>query len=110
MPGVVAGDGAVVDAAASSYRLLRAEAMLQAVEETQARALAEPDNWRLKRKAGVTRRAAEMASERAARRLARREAASAVKISAVEPEAVYQAVKGRRPRLCYKPLTLVSMV
>jgi hypothetical protein len=49
-----------------------------------------------------------MASERAARRLARREAASAVKISPVEPEAVYQSVKGRRPRLCYKPLTLVS--
>lgn len=108
MPGVVAGDGTVVDAAASSYRLLRAEAMLQAAEETKARLAAEPDNWRLRRKAEAARRAAEMASGRAARRLARREAASAVKISPVEPEAVYQSVKGRRPRLCYKPLTLVS--
>jgi transposase len=108
MPGVVAGDGTVVDAAASSYRLLRAEAMLQAAEETQARLAAEPGNWRLRRKAEATCRAAEMASGRAARRLARREAASAVKISPVEPEAVYQSVKGRRPRLCYKPLTLVS--
>src|SRR5712691_5805758 len=32
MPGVVAGDGAVVDAAASSYRLLRAEAVLQTAD------------------------------------------------------------------------------
>ncbi|HEV1991875.1 MAG TPA: transposase [Candidatus Dormibacteraeota bacterium] len=53
-PGVIAGDGTVVDAAASSYRLLRAEAMLQVAEETQARAAAEPDNWPLKRKAEAT--------------------------------------------------------
>jgi hypothetical protein len=41
-PGPVAGDGTVVEAAASHYRLLRAEAVIEAAREAQALAEAEP--------------------------------------------------------------------
>ena len=48
-PGTVAADGTVIEAAASDYRLLRAEVMIEAARAAQAAAEASPSNEELAR-------------------------------------------------------------
>jgi hypothetical protein len=53
VPGLVAGEGTVIAAAASHYRWLRAEAMMEAVPEAQTVAEASPRDAELTRKAAA---------------------------------------------------------
>jgi len=104
-PTVVAGDGTVIEAAASCYRLLRAEAAQQAAEAAQTEAAVEPGNAQLKRKAELAAAAAQLGAKRVARRWAYSGGdAAAVKVSITEPEAVYQRSKDGTTRLSYKPV------
>src|SRR6516165_4621624 len=91
-PGTVAGDGTVIEAAASHYRSLRSEAMVEAVREARAAAEANPINARLTAKAAAAERAAAIAQERLdiRRRHAR---AGDILLSPSEPEAVVQLRK-----------------
>jgi transposase len=63
-PGTVAGDGTVIEAAASRYRLLRAEAVLEAACTAQAAAEASPTDNQLAQKAVTAKRTAIIAQER----------------------------------------------
>lgn len=63
-PGTVAADGTVIEAAASDYRLLRAEAMMEAARAAQAAAAASPSDEELAHKAQVAQHAASIAHER----------------------------------------------
>ena len=108
-PTVVAGDGTVIEAAASCYRLLRAEAAQQVAEAAQTEAAVEPGNAQLKRKAELAAAAAQLGAKRVARRWAYSGGdAAAVKVSIAEPEAVYQRSKDGTNRLSYKPVVLAS--
>lgn len=63
-PGKVAAEGTVIEAAASDYRLLRAEAMMEAARAAQAAADASPSDEKLAHKAQVAQHAASIAHER----------------------------------------------
>jgi transposase len=108
-PGTVAGDGTVIEAAASHYRSLRSEAMVEAVREARAAAEANPINARLTAKAAAAERAAAIAQERLdiRRRHAR---AGDILLSPSEPEAVVQLRKDGIARPSYKPIAMVHEV
>jgi hypothetical protein len=102
----VAGDGTVIEAAASHFRTLRAEAMLEAAREARAAAEAIPADAELARKAAAAQRAAAIAQERSD--LRRRHArAGDILISPSEPQAVVQPLKDGVARPSYKPTAMV---
>lgn len=105
--GVVAGDGTVVEAAASHYRTLRSEAARQAAEQAARALKADPDNQRVQAEAEKAREVARVAEERRERRERKGKAADTVQVSPHEPEAVLQPRKDGASRLAYKPSTLV---
>jgi transposase len=105
-PGTVAGDGTVIEAAASRYRLLRAEAVMEAACTAQAAAEASPADNQLALKAAAAKRAASIAQERLRMRH-RHGRAGGVQLSPTEPEAVMQLRKDRVPRPSYKPTVMV---
>ena len=105
--GVVAGDGTVVEAAASHYQTLKVEAATRAAEEA-ARALeADPDNHRMQAVAEKAQEVARVADERRERRERQGKPTDKVRVSPQEPEAVLQPRKDGATRLAYKPSTLV---
>jgi transposase len=105
-PGTVAGDGTVIEAAASHYRLLRSEAMMEAAREAQAAAAASPSNAELARKATAAQHAATIAQERL--RLRQRHGhAGSIQLSPTEPEAAVQPRKDGVARPSYKPTVMV---
>ncbi len=105
-PGTVAGDGTVIEAAASHYRALRTEAVIEAACRAQALAEVEPTEAHL-RTAAAAKRAAIIAQERMnSRRLQYRKSPS-TELSPIEPEAVVQQRKDGVLRPSYKPITMV---
>jgi len=88
-PGTVAGDGTVIEAAASHYRLLKADA----AREAAARA---PED-------APAQAAAATATAREAERRARGDKGSSTLVSPTEPEAVSQPLKNGTQRPSYKP-------
>jgi len=105
--GVVAGDGTVVEAAASHFRTIKAEAAQQAVEKARQVAQAEPDNERMQAAAEKAEEVARVAEERTQRRQRQGKPTDKVRVSPQEPEAVLQPRKDGATRLAYKPSTLV---
>jgi transposase len=106
VPGTVAGDGTVIEAAASHYRLLRSEAMMEAAREAQAAAEASPSDAELALKAVAAQRAATIAQERLRLRQRHGHAGSVV-LSPTEPEAAVQLRKDGVARPSYKPTVMV---
>jgi transposase len=90
--GTVAGDGTVIEAAASHYRLLQAEAARVAASKA-------PDDERAQTTAAI-------ANSREAERQARGEDPGKVRLSPVEPEALVQKQKNDTYRPSYKPSVL----
>ncbi len=90
--GTVAGDGTVIEAAASRYRLLQAEAAREAASQA-------PDDARAQTTAAI-------ATERVAERRARGEDPGKVQLSPTEPEARVQKQKNNTYRPSYKPSVL----
>ncbi|HVA40321.1 MAG TPA: IS1182 family transposase [Candidatus Binataceae bacterium] len=107
-PTLTAGDGTLLDAAASRFRLLWSEAAEQAAQEARETAAAAPDDAKLKRKAELANAAVQLGADRLARRRMHQGDAAEVKVSLIEPEAVHQRAKDRTRRLAYKPVVLAN--
>lgn len=104
--GVVAGDGTVIEAAASRYRQMRAEALAQALQAAReaAQGQAQPS-------AGVEQleRAQSILDSRRQQRQAHGKDASGLTINPHEPEAVVQPQKDKqRYAASYKPSVLAN--
>jgi transposase len=106
-PGVVAGDGTVIEAAASHYRTLRREAAEQAAHAAARAAAAAPADAGLAAAAVQAQAVARVVGERAAERARHGKDAAATQVAPGEPEAVLQPRKDGAMRLGYKPSTLV---
>lgn len=106
-PGVVAGDGTVIEAAASHYRKLKREAAQAAADRAKEQAEARPDDDQAQALADKAQQAAEAATERTQRRRSQGKPTDSVVVSAREPEAVLQPRKDGAKRFAYKPSTLV---
>jgi transposase len=105
----VAGDGTVIEAVASHYNTLKAEAARQAAEEARARADAEPEDNRLRGEAEQAESAAQVATQREAKRREKGESPGSVRVSPTEPEAVVQPLKNGTARPSYKPSVLANV-
>lgn len=109
----LAGDGTVVEAAASRYRGLKLEAAQAAAEEAQKRSEAKPEDERLQAKLAETKRVLEVAEERSKKRT-RKGKEAYVRVSPSEPEAVYQCSKlpatatTKAFAYSYKPVVLAN--
>jgi len=104
--GEVAGDGTVMEAAASRYRALQAEALQQAAAE--ARAAARADDAAAQAKAEQAEQAAAVAQERARKCKQNGGNPKRVRVNLSEPEAVFQPRKDGARRLAYKPSVLAN--
>ena len=103
----LAGDGTLVQAAASRYRRLKQEAAEQQAEEARQAARQEPENAALQEKARRAQKVAETAQERAEAREKNR-AKGVVKVSPTEPEAVIQPLKKGPVVPAYRPSVLAN--
>ena len=92
----VAGDGTVVQAAASRYRTLKQEAARAAAEEARQAAQANPGDAKLQAHATQAEQVEATLAQRAAAQAKVKPSAS-LSISPVEPEAVIQPQRTKRP-------------
>jgi len=108
-PGVTAADGTVIEAAASRYGALRAEAAALAAQKAREEAARDPEDWRKQRCADAAKAVAEVARERTEKRIARHGARSgdAVAVAPSDPEAYVQPRKDGARRPAYKPSAMV---
>lgn len=105
----VAGDGTVVQAAASRYRTLKQEAARAAAEEARQAAQANPDDAKLQARAAQATEVEQTLERRAAAREAKGKPTESVSISPVEPEAVVQRQKDKKTFApSYKPSVLAN--
>lgn len=105
----LAGDGTVVEAACSQYRLLRGEALREHAEAARAESEASPDNAALRRRAELAEEAGERLEERAEARRERGRDPGGALASPTEPEAVVQRQKrGRGSAASHKPSVLAN--
>lgn len=102
----VAGDGTVIQAAASRYKLLAAEAAAANTDKVEARLEGRTDTRACKqREAAQT--AAQVAKERSDARAAKGQKSDAL-VAPSEPDAVVQKQKGGGARPSYKPSVLAN--
>jgi transposase len=105
---VVAGDGTVIEAAASRYRLVRQEALQEALMAACAQA-AETGDAADEAKAAQLEHAATLLLDRQAERAARGKDGEKLSIQPREPEAVVQPQKDKHQfRASYKPQVLAN--
>jgi transposase len=108
--GRLAGDGTVVQAAASRYKRLQAEVALEQARErakqAEAEARKQPEDSRLQREAETAGQAVAVIQKRQEARQANRHKGE-LQISATEPEAVIQPLKSKEYRPSYRPSILV---
>jgi transposase len=108
---VVAGDGTVIEAAASRYRLLKAEAVQQVAEQARCAADAQPHDTGLSERAQQAEAVAHTFDSRKQAREAHGKRADGLQISPTEPEAVIQRQKDKqRFAASYKPSILANAV
>jgi transposase len=107
--GVVAGDGTVIEAAASRFELLNQEAAEQAASQAKDAAERHPHDAELEQRAKHAGDVACVARERAAERArkGRKATQNAPLVTPIEPQAVLQRCKDGRHRPSYKPSVLV---
>jgi transposase len=107
--GTLAGDGTVIQAAASRYKRLQAEVALEQARERAKQAEAEarerPEDKRLRREAEQAGQAVSVIQKRQDARQASRHKGE-LQISATEPEAVIQPLKSKEYRPSYRPSIL----
>lgn len=96
-----------MEAAASRFGLLRAEAARAAAEQAERRAAEHPQDRELAARARVAQEAASAAEERNARR-SEAGLKGEIKVAPAEPEAIYQPRKDGVRCAAYKPSVLVE--
>jgi len=101
--GTAAIDGTVIEAAASHYRTLTAEAAREAAKKARQKSLQAHDDTKAAVKATLAEDAAEAAVERQDRRKRDGKDPTSVRVSPVEPEAVVQPQKNQSRRPSYTP-------
>lgn len=106
-PGTAAADGTVIEAAASRYSLIRAEAAREAAEQARREAQSHPQDPAAGRAAEQAWRVAEVAEQRAQRRADRGRDPQALRVAPAELESVVQPRKDGVVRPAYKPSLLV---
>jgi transposase len=107
-PGPAAGDGTVIDAAASHWRTLKAEAASEAAKKAVEAAAAAPNDASLAAKADQAKRLEEVAAERMKRAKEASHSTSSVRVAPTEPDAVVQPGKSGAIRPSYKPSVLAN--
>jgi len=107
--GVVAGDGTVIEAAASRFELLSQEAAEHAASQAKAAVERHPHDAELEQRAQHADAVACVARQRAAERARKGRTATqdAPLVTPIEPQAVLQRCKDGRHRPSYKPSVLV---
>jgi transposase len=106
---LVAGDGTVIEAAASRYRQLRAEALAQRLAAAREAAQAAPQDAHLAAQCAQLERAQEILERRRQARTAHGRDASTLAINPQEPEACVQPQKDAQRYLAsYKPVVLAN--
>jgi len=105
---VLAGDGTVIEAAASRYRLMRAEALAQALADAREQAQAEPSETK-QRQVQQLEQAQAVVEQRISERRAHGKDVRMLLIQPLEPDAVVQPQKDKqRFRASYKPQVLAN--
>jgi transposase len=107
--GVVAGDGTVIEAAASRFELLSQEAAERAAGKAKAAAEHDPHDAELEQRAQHAEAVACVARQRATERArkGRKATQKAPLVTPLEPQAVVQRGKDGRHRPSYKPSVFV---
>ena len=107
----VSGDGTVVEAAASRYRVVKEEALKQAVEQAQQAVAEVPQDEKRVQRLEQLQEAERVLQERKAAKQANGKKADRMQISPVEPEAVIQPLKDKKSFApSYKPSVLANAV
>lgn len=107
----LAGDGTVVEAVASHYGLLKAEAAQAHAEAAQRRAASAPEDAGKQRRAAIAQQAQAMLDSRAEQRRQQGKPSGHLCVSAHEPEAMVQPLKrGRGSAPSYKPSVLANEI
>ena len=107
----VAGDGSLIEAAASRFNLMKAEALAQAIEQSQALSPATDATEEDKRQRRLTQLLDAQATleQRQAQRRAKGKPSDGLRINVQEPEAVVQPQKDKkRFAASYKPSVLAN--
>lgn len=106
---VVAGDGTVIEAAASRYRLMREDALGEAATAARAAAQAAPGDARQQRRLATLEQAQALLRSRQEGRAGHGRDPETVRIHPLEPEAVVQPQKDKKLlRASYKPQVLAN--
>ena len=107
----VSGDGTVIEAAASRYRVVKEEALRQAVEQAQQAVAEAPHDEKRMQRLAQLQAAEQVLQARKAAKQAKGKHADGMQITAVEPEAVIQPLKdNKRFAPSYKPSVLANAV
>ena len=105
----LAGDGTVVEAAASRYKLLKIEAALQAAEDARKASEVKPDDMKLAERALFAEEVKCKLEQRQATREKKGKNAAGLQISPSEPDAVIQPLKDKKIfAASYKPSVLAN--
>ena len=107
-PNDAAGDGTVIEAAASHYKVLKAEAARLAAKEAEENALNHPEDQNAIIKAQRLNVAAETATKKQEVLQKLGKDFSSVRVVPEEPQAVVQPLKNKLCRPSYKPSILVD--
>jgi hypothetical protein len=105
----LAGDGTIIEAAASRYSLMRQEAVEKKYEELKAKSAAHPDNQTLAKAAEKMEQVSKTLQTRIDRRKEQHKSTETLTINPIEPEAVVQPTKkGKSSVPAYKPSVLAN--
>ena len=105
----LAGDGTVVEAACSHYKLLKEEAVRSQSEQARKAAAESPDNKKSQQQAALAIQVEETFDARKQARLKKASKAESLAVSPTEPEAMVQPQKrGRGKAASYKPSVLAN--
>ena len=107
----VAGDGTVIEAMSSRFRLVREEALKAALAEAREEAEAHPDQVQATARVAQLEQAQTQLQERQAKQTAKGKDPAKTQIHPLEPDAVVQPQKNSKDfRLSYKPSVLANEV
>lgn len=105
----LAGDGTIIEAAASRYSLMRQEAIEEKKKETLAKAIDNPEDKTLALAAEKMEQVANELQTRINKRKEQHKSIETVTISPIEPDAVIQPTKkGKNSVPAYKPSVLAN--
>jgi transposase len=105
----LAGDGTVIEAACSHYKLLRADAIRTRAEDARAALTAEPDDVGVQREHRISEQCVKALEERTLARERSGRSTETLSVSPTEPEAMVQPLKRKRGfSTSYKPSILAN--